>query len=192
VHAGCHKVSKLPDFRSLSSERQLFPMGLEDDGIAYDSFKFRRNYPAGLDPSQWASKVEPAHSVGVTGDSLRRKLHDFGQHVVEASNAESIHRRGHSGQNVRVGVFDTGIHANHPHFRFLAARTDWTTEKQLDDGVGHGSFVAGVIASADAECPGFAPDAHIYAFRVFTNAKVSYTSWFLDAVRPRIACSCCR
>src|SRR5690606_31126246 len=42
------------------------------------------------------------------------------------------------------------------------------------------TFVAGVIASA-AECLGFAPDADIYAFRVFTDQQISYTSWFLDA-----------
>lgn len=47
-------------------------------------------------------------------------------------------------------------------------------------GLGHGTFVAGVIAS-HKECLGFAPDADIYVFRVFTNNQVSYTSWFLDA-----------
>lgn len=49
-----------------------------------------------------------------------------------------------------------------------------------DDVLGHGSFVAGVIASSQ-ECLGFAPDAELYIFRVFTNQQVSYTSWFLDA-----------
>ncbi|KAK2085543.1 Membrane-bound transcription factor site-1 protease [Saguinus oedipus] len=31
------------------------------------------------------------------------------------------------------------------------------------------------------ECQGFAPDAELHIFRVFTNNQVSYTSWFLDA-----------
>ncbi|PWZ07366.1 Subtilisin-like protease SBT6.1 [Zea mays] len=35
----------------------------------------------------------------------------------------------------------------------------------------------GVIAGQDAECPGFAPDTEIYAFRVFTDAQV----WELTA-----------
>jgi membrane-bound transcription factor site-1 protease len=47
-------------------------------------------------------------------------------------------------------------------------------------GLGHGTFVAGLIASKD-ECLGFAPDAELHIFRVFTNNQVSYTSWFLDA-----------
>ena len=38
-------------------------------------------------------------------------------------------------------------------------------------GLGHGTFVAGVIAS-HKECLGFAPDAEIYVFRVFTNTQV--------------------
>ena len=59
-------------------------------------------------------------------------------------------------------------------------RTNWTNEKTLEDGLGHGTFVAGVIASSK-ECLGFAPDAELHIYRVFTNNQVSYTSWFLDA-----------
>ncbi|KAG8143904.1 hypothetical protein E2320_001045 [Naja naja] len=50
----------------------------------------------------------------------------------------------------------------------------------LSTGLGHGTFVAGVIASM-RECQGFAPDSELHIFRVFTNNQVSYTSWFLDA-----------
>ena len=39
-------------------------------------------------------------------------------------------------------------------------------------GLGHGTFVAGVIAS-NTECLGFAPDADLYVFRVFTNSQVT-------------------
>ena len=38
-------------------------------------------------------------------------------------------------------------------------------------GLGHGTFVAGVIASS-RECLGFAPDAELHIFRVFTNSQV--------------------
>ena len=63
---------------------------------------------------------------------------------------------------------------------FSQERTNWTNEKTLEDGLGHGTFVAGVIASSK-ECLGFAPDAELHIYRVFTNNQVSYTSWFLDA-----------
>lgn len=41
-------------------------------------------------------------------------------------------------------------------------------------GLGHGTFVAGVIASYK-DCLGFAPDADIHVYRVFTNNQV-YTT----------------
>ena len=102
---------------------------------------------------------------------------------------------GVTGAGVRVAVFDTGLSKSHPHFKrikvrkmciqtdlysFSQERTNWTNEKTLEDGLGHGTFVAGVIASSK-ECLGFAPDAELHIYRVFTNNQVSYTSWFLDA-----------
>lgn len=70
-----------------------------------------------------------------------------------------------------MAVFDTGLSKDHPHFRRIKERTDWTNENTLDDGLGHGTFVAGVIASSK-ECFGFAPDADLHIFRVFTNKQV--------------------
>ncbi len=40
-------------------------------------------------------------------------------------------------------------------------------------GLGHGTFVAGVIASSK-ECLGFAPDAELHVYRVFTNNQVKF------------------
>lgn len=48
----------------------------------------------------------------------------------------------------------------------------------MEDSLGHGTFVAGVIASSK-ECLGFAPDADVYIFRVFTNKQVFFLSFFL-------------
>ncbi len=67
---------------------------------------------------------------------------------------------------MQVGVFDTGIRADHPHIRNIKERTNWTHQHSLSDGLGHGSFVAGVIGSQDADCPGFAPDMELYTFKV--------------------------
>lgn len=67
---------------------------------------------------------------------------------------------------VQVGVFDTGIREGHPHIRHIKERTNWTHQASLSDGLGHGSFVAGVIGSQDSSCPGFAPDVELYTFKV--------------------------
>ena len=50
----------------------------------------------------------------------------------------------------------------------------------LRDELGHGTFVAGVVASSK-DCLGFAPHSKLHIFRVFTKKQISYTSWFLDA-----------
>lgn len=55
------------------------------------------------------------------------------------------------------------------------------------DGVGHGTFVAGLIgASQQGPCPGLAPDSELHIFRLFTNRQTSFTSWFLEAFNKAI------
>ncbi|CAI9100335.1 OLC1v1037310C2 [Oldenlandia corymbosa var. corymbosa] len=107
--------------------------------------------------------------------------------VTSYFGADSLWSKGYTGSKVKMAIFDTGIRSDHPHFRNIKERTNWTNENTLNDNLGHGTFVAGVIAGQDAECLGFAPDTEIYAFRVFTDAQVSYTSWFLDAFNYAIA-----
>ncbi len=92
--------------------------------------------------------------------------------VTSALQADVLWSMGHTGKGVKVAIFDTGLAKNHPHFRRVKDRTNWTDEKSLDDGLGHGTFVAGVIASS-SECLGFVPDSDLYVFRVFTNNQVS-------------------
>ena len=115
-----------------------------------------------------------------TLSSTNGKRHDFGSDITGAHKAPELWEKGVTGAGIKVAVFDTGVYQDHPHFRNVEERLNWTDEPSLDDGVGHGTFVAGVIAS-HKDCLGFAPDALLYTFRVFTNDQVSFTSWFLDA-----------
>ncbi|KAJ8924601.1 hypothetical protein NQ315_000751 [Exocentrus adspersus] len=110
----------------------------------------------------------------------RRLLRAVPRQITSVLQADSLWNMGITGKGVKVAIFDTGLSKNHPHFRKIKERTNWTNEKTFDDGLGHGTFVAGVIASSK-ECLGFAPDSELHIFRVFTNNQVSYTSWFLDA-----------
>ncbi|CAG0885029.1 unnamed protein product [Darwinula stevensoni] len=110
----------------------------------------------------------------------RKLLRSIPHQITTVLQADVLWNAGVTGAGVKVAVFDTGLSKNHPHFKKIKERTNWTNEKTLDDGLGHGTFVAGVIAS-HKQCLGFAPDAELHIFRVFTNNQVSYTSWFLDA-----------
>ncbi|XP_071742321.1 subtilisin-like protease SBT6.1 [Rutidosis leptorrhynchoides] len=118
---------------------------------------------------------------------LKRQLLADRSQVTSLFGADALWSKGYTGAKVKMAIFDTGIRSDHPHFRNIKERTNWTNEDTLNDNLGHGTFVAGVIASENAECLGFAPDTEIYAFRVFTDAQVSYTSWFLDAFNYAIA-----
>lgn len=118
---------------------------------------------------------------GPSSENTRRHLlRAIPRQITSILKADQLWSLGITGTGVKVAVFDTGLPKNHPHFKKVKERTNWTNEKTLDDGLGHGTFVAGVIAS-NKECLGFAPDAELHIFRVFTNDQISYTSWFLDA-----------
>lgn len=133
---------------------------------------------------------EGEHYTATTSNSTinwRRHLLMQRSQVTSLFGADVLWGKGYTGAKVKMAIFDTGIRENHPHFRNIKERTNWTDEDTLNDNLGHGTFVAGVVAGQDAECLGFAPDTEIYAFRVFTDAQVSYTSWFLDAFNYAIA-----
>uniref|UniRef100_W5MI11 Membrane-bound transcription factor site-1 protease n=1 Tax=Lepisosteus oculatus TaxID=7918 RepID=W5MI11_LEPOC len=160
----------------------------------FRSLKFTHSDPpAPCNDTRWTQKWQSSRplrraslSLGsgfwhATGrHSSRRLLRAIPRHVAQILQADILWQMGHTGSGVKVAVFDTGLSEKHPHFKNVKERTNWTNEKTLDDGLGHGTFVAGVIASM-RECQGFAPDSELHIFRVFTNNQVSYTSWFLDA-----------
>jgi membrane-bound transcription factor site-1 protease len=98
-----------------------------------------------------------------------RKLQSNEQ-LVEMMDVAKLWQKGYTGAGVKVAVFDTGLKAAHPHFKHVVDITNWTDEDTSDDSIGHGTFVAGVIAS-DSECLGLAPEVELHIFRVFTNSR---------------------
>ena len=96
--------------------------------------------------------------------------------MTSALQADVLWSRGFTGGGVKVAVFDTGLARGHSHFRRIRDITNWTDEKDQEDGLGHGTFVTGVIASS-SDCLGFAPDSDLFIFRVFTNHQVRLGVW---------------
>ncbi|KAL4304353.1 hypothetical protein GQ457_10G021790 [Hibiscus cannabinus] len=158
-------------------------------GLLDGAFENGQKRPGKIFTSMSFSEEKHCHDSGLSNSSINWSRHLLMQRsqVTSMFGADALWRKGYTGAKVKMAIFDTGIRSDHPHFRNIKERTNWTNEDTLNDNLGHGTFVAGVIAGEDAECLGFAPDTEIYAFRVFTDAQVSYTSWFLDAFNYAIA-----
>ncbi|KAJ8523158.1 hypothetical protein ON010_g17608 [Phytophthora cinnamomi] len=98
--------------------------------------------------------------------------------LVDTLGVRELWDRGFKGQGVKVGIFDTGLSSKLANVK---ERINWTHEPKNTDSVGHGTFVAGVISGTDEKCPGIAPEAELFVFRMFTGEQLSFTSWYLDA-----------
>jgi len=97
--------------------------------------------------------------------------------VVGASVARRTH--GVSGDGVTVAVVDSGIDDDHPAIDRVVAERDFTHEGRTDDPNGHGTHVAGIVASDDETHTGMAPNASLIDARVLTADGWGYTSWVL-------------
>uniref|UniRef100_A0A8D8L724 Membrane-bound transcription factor site-1 protease n=1 Tax=Culex pipiens TaxID=7175 RepID=A0A8D8L724_CULPI len=159
-------------------ERDDFGEDAEQDEEVAELIETYENFKRKL--STDVNELNETQQQVVPRHTNRRLLRAIPRQITSLLKADVLWGMGITGKGVKVAVFDTGLSKNHPHFKSVKERTNWTNEKTLDDGVSHGTFVAGIIASSK-ECLGFAPDSELHIFRVFTNNQVSYTSWFLDA-----------
>lgn len=125
-------------------------------------------------------KRPPVEHDAADAQSASRKLCGEDQLVSKIGSKRVWERSPARGAGIKIGIMDTGVDEHHRHFKHIAERTEWTSDGRLEDTIGHGSFVAGVIGSSKS-CLGSAPEVLIHTFRVFTSAQMSYTTWFLDA-----------
>ncbi|XP_054165258.1 membrane-bound transcription factor site-1 protease-like [Oppia nitens] len=159
----------LDDFLDICDDQFCWNRNKSDDSVVF----------RGRQSLSWLNAFSFSFG-GNGGDTRRRLLRAIPRQITSVLQADILWGMGITGAGVKVAVFDTGLPKNHQHFKRIKERTNWTNEKTFDDGLGHGTFVAGVVNS-NKECLGFAPDAELHVYRVFTNNQVSYTSWFLDA-----------
>lgn len=84
-----------------------------------------------------------------------------------------------TGRGVRIAVIDSGVHAGHPHVRGVAGGVgigpDGTEYPDYIDRLGHGTAVAAAIKAK-------APDADVFAVKVFDRALVTETAVLVQAI----------
>jgi subtilisin family serine protease len=84
----------------------------------------------------------------------------------------------YTGAGVGVAVVDSGVDFNHADLQPLGAASFSAFAGSAQDGTGHGTHVAGIIGARNnsMDVVGVAPNATIYAVKVFDNAGEGFDS----------------
>ncbi|MEX0920562.1 MAG: S8 family serine peptidase [Candidatus Pacearchaeota archaeon] len=85
-----------------------------------------------------------------------------------------------TGEGINVAVFDTGIYDEHSALS-VDLEIDYTGEG-TNDLHGHGTHVAGIVASNDEEYKGVAPGANLFNVKVLNQEGVGYSSDIIEGL----------
>lgn len=139
-----------------------------------------------------------------TGKALRRIWKNAEKRaLIEASTntlqVRPAHQAYHAfGQGIGWAVLDTGVNAAHPHFALhenIATQWDCTQRGKLvpggtaNDGNGHGTHVAGIIAGslevgkkAPRTLAGMAPKSKLHVYKVLDDDGSGRDAWIIKAL----------
>jgi len=141
-----------------------------------------------LNEEPWIESVEEDVSVNiqvipesVKSYSLRGQEIPWGVQKLKAPECW----QSFSGEEIRVGVIDTGVDANHPDLKDNVKELTGTYKKNLiSDDNGHGSHVSGTIAALnnDIGVVGVAPGAKIISVKAFDKNGSGQLSGILEAI----------
>ncbi len=104
---------------------------------------------------------------------------------VDRIDADLAWPAGNAGSGVRVAILDTGIDSDHPDLvvaggiNFSGSAEDGSTSASAwNDGHGHGTHCAGIVAARDNTIGviGVAPDVELWAVKVLGDDGSGYTS----------------
>ncbi|MEX0932981.1 MAG: S8 family serine peptidase [Candidatus Pacearchaeota archaeon] len=116
-------------------------------------------------PGQAAEKIANRAFVKLVEPDYEVKL--VLDDSVSQIQADRVWEAGATGKNIDVAVLDTGIHNEHPALT-VEMEVDYTGEG-TDDLHGHGTYVAGIIASTDSTYRGVAYDADLFNVKVLNQ-----------------------
>ena len=115
----------------------------------------------------------------VANPAVERIWYDMPVHVlldvsVPRIRADKVWAKGDKGAGVKVAILDTGCDMNHPDLKGrVKVSTDFSGKGTAQDGNGHGTHVAGIIAGSGAasngKYRGVAPRSDLYIAKVLDD-----------------------
>lgn len=94
---------------------------------------------------------------------------------------------GITGAGVAVAVVDSGVDASHPDIAaVVGAQQDMSGSAVTRDDLGHGTHVAGIIASQNPTFRGVAPGASIIDIRMVDGSNLAQASWATAALAAAV------
>ncbi len=97
------------------------------------------------------------------------QIYSWGINSINAQEAWSKTK----GENVKIAILDTGVDVSHPDLKNNIKGTYNAIENnnEVEDGCGHGTLIAGIIASAKNSfgVVGVAPEAELYIVKVLDD-----------------------
>jgi subtilisin len=148
--------------------------------------------------SYWNRFIEQVEIVGRYAVALKPldpntpEIYDWGHEC-----AGMIDGAGNCGEDVRIGVVDTGISSEHLDLKPSGGRNCVSHERDESlwhrDGSGHGTHCAGIIAALlnGYGLKGYAPKADIRSYRVFpSEAEGAFTFDIITAIARAVEDGC--
>lgn len=126
------------------------------------------------------SKLQKISGIRVYKDKMVHALLDDSVPMI---SADKVHSEGITGSNVLVCVVDTGIDDSHSALNPLVAEIDIVNnDSDATDDNGHGTHVAGIIASQNSIYKGVAPGVSLMAAKVLDSSGSGYESWVISGI----------
>ena len=104
-------------------------------------------------------------------------------------NADSIRKKGLSGEGVKIAIIDSGINSSHPDFNHSNILQGYNcifgaeNINDYSDSIGHGTMVAGIIAAQtdnELDISGIASNAQIIPIKITDTNSLNISSIFLS------------
>ncbi|WP_285664669.1 S8 family serine peptidase [Actinorhabdospora filicis] len=139
----------------------------------------------------------------ITGavDTLPKPPHEVERDNVTVTGLTGVpeaHRDGVRGKGIKVGIIDSGVDYTHPALGngpfpnkkvvggYDVVDGDADPMDSPSGASGHGTHVAGIIAGSDGHMVGVAPEAKLYAYRVFGDARPTTDDVILEALERAV------